>query len=164
MNWIAIDMDGTVANCDHRLSYILDMDTGMKLPGKQRNYAKFLDPDLVRLDPPIQSNIERIVQEYLRPYNAVPVFITGRPSTLRETCWMWIFEHFTWWYPENKLVMLYTRDKDDHRHDGTTKKELMDKAIADMGCKPLYAFDDRDSVIEPWKAMGIDVIDVKEWL
>jgi hypothetical protein len=49
---------------------------------------------------------------------------------------------------------LYMRPARDSRDDGIVKSELLDRIIAD-GYEPWLAIDDRDRVVEMWRARGL---------
>lgn len=156
--WIAVDLDSTVANCDHRLVYILDMKTGIKLPKNQRNYNKFYQNCIA--DAPIEFTIKFLFDRYPRDMFDW-VFITGRPEKMRAETVEWIVTHLDYDTPSFNL---YMRQEGDSRVDGLTKGELMDGAIADLGCPPVACFDDRKSVIDAWRSRGLNVYDAKEIL
>lgn len=154
--WIAVDLDSTIANCDHRLVHILDMKTGIKLPKNQRSYTKFYQNCIA--DTPIDFMIEFLSDRYPRDMFDW-VFITGRPEKMRTETVEWLVTHLGY---EAPTFSLYMRQEGDSRVDGVTKGELMDGAIADLGSVPVACFDDRKSVIDSWRAKGLTVHDVKE--
>lgn len=160
--WIAIDLDGTVANCDHRLKYILNMETGEKLPRGQRNYAKFFADCIA--DTPIESVINYLHRAFPRDIFEW-VYITGRPESMRAESVEWLVTHIE---TEGPNFSLYMRQEGDTRVDGVTKSELMQGAVMDRDqyrsiadSMPTACFDDRKSVIDAWRAMGNNVIDSK---
>jgi hypothetical protein len=53
------------------------------------------------------------------------------------------------------------RRRGDKRADFIVKGELLDKIIAD-GWQPIMAFDDRNQVVQMWRARGIPCAQVAE--
>lgn len=153
--WIAIDLDGTVADCSHRLHHIIDPATGKKVPHKQRRYDLFhknSDKDL-----PIKAAIDYIKKNY--PQDKFSwVFITGRPDTMRMDSFYWIMLNMT---KDRGVNPIFMRKASDMRPDEITKRELMEIAIETFGCKPIIAFDDREGVIKAWRELGVEVFDSK---
>jgi hypothetical protein len=155
LKWMAIDMDGTVADCDHRLKHILDLETGKKLPGHKRDYKKFFSG--AQADTPLYDQIE-IIQKVLEELKAFPVFITGRPS--REMYFdsvIWISKHLPFVGDGYNIMM---REHLDRRPDYETKADLMRKAMDIFGGAPVAWAEDRYGVAKVWadiapKALGI---------
>ena len=89
-NCIIIDIDGTIADCEHRL-YLIH--------GEDKRWDEFFET--AYLDVPMKKNIQ-FIKNMCKKYKARPVFITGRRS---ETDWSgncivrrdtlrWIEKHF----------------------------------------------------------------------
>lgn len=57
--------------------------------------------------------------------------------------------------------MLYMRKEGDHRPDFKVKRDLLAALKAD-GYEPIMAFDDRDQVVEMWRAEGIPCAQVAD--
>ena len=146
--WLAIDLDGTVADCDHRLGYILDMETRKKLPSRERDYNMFYKNSF--LDEPIYHMI-KMIKDHAIEHDAKLVFITGRPERMKGDSLSWIAKHI------NPAVMsgdLFMRKENDYRPDGVVKGELMYCAMECMGMEePVVAYDDRDTVLRVWNKM-----------
>lgn len=140
--WIAVDLDGTVANCDHRLKFIMNLDTCEKLPSKQRNYNKFFENCIE--DEPIIANI-RLVKQYIKTGHSV-TFITGRPEKMLEESCLWIEKHIT------DDFSMFMRRNDDYRPDYETKMDLMVDAVYSWGNTPVAFFEDRPMVFKKWNA------------
>lgn len=139
--WMAIDLDGTVANCDHRLKYILNMETGERLPRKERNYEKFFSNCIE--DKLILHNAGLIMTNYFW-FKYYPVFITGRPEKMMEETVQWIEKNlFT-------KFDIHMRKDGDYRPDYVTKAELMEAVIREWDRKPVMAFEDRPKVADAW--------------
>lgn len=156
--WIAIDLDSTIANCDHRLKFILNMETGAKLHKKERNYDKFFSNCI--LDLPLVKNIEFLEQRYPLEFFEW-VFITGRPEKMRDESVEWILTHTPILTSD---FYLYMRQEGDNRVDNITKSELMRGAIQDLGDNPVACFDDRPGVRDAWNEIvaGTIIVDLNE--
>jgi hypothetical protein len=78
------------------------------------------------------------------------VYLTGRPHRVRHQTEEWLWDHAL---PKGELIM---RRDGDHRPDTLTKRELLDKIIADGGVVA-GVFEDRPSVCRVWREMGLTV-------
>jgi len=105
-NIILCDIDGTVANNDHRQHF---------LEGK-KDWDGFFS-ELVN-DLPIQIIIDKVIQEQASGKEIV--FLTGRPERYRYSTTLWLKEHFVF---ESKLLM---RNDGDQRNKLKIKKEIFE--------------------------------------
>lgn len=138
---IILDLDGTVADCTHRLHHI---------KGENRDYKAFYDA-LVD-DKPIQHIIDIVKALHLSQEYMIFV-VTGRPIThLRETQ-LWLNEHFV---PFHAVFM---RPENDFRKDYIVKKEILDK-IRNEFWEPTAVLDDRQSVCDMWRENGVPCLQV----
>lgn len=142
---IIYDIDGTIANGDHRLHLI-------KTAPKQWD-AYF---DLCAGDAPIAHMID-LVRALDRDF--VSVFATGRAERCRRQTESWLIEHraYTGRYP----LRLYMRADGDHRNDDILKIEMLARIRAD-GLEPVMVFEDRKRVVDAWRAAGIPCAQVAE--
>lgn len=133
---IILDLDGTVADCTHRLYYI---------EGENRDYNSFFDSMVD--DEPIHPIIDLVrtlalSQEYLI------IAVTGRPITHLRQTHLWLTENFI---PYHAIFM---RPADDYRKDTVIKKEILDMIRKEFG-EPEFALDDRPDVLRMWRSEGI---------
>lgn len=142
---IIFDIDGTLANGDHRLHLI------QQEPKQWDAYFDLCDGDA-----PINHMI-RLLRILEREY--VPVFVTGRAARWRVKTEQWLARHgaATGRYP----LRLYMREDGDHRDDHVLKIELLAQLRAD-GFDPLMVFDDRARVVKAWRAAGVPCAQVAE--
>ena len=139
---IVFDIDGTLANIEHRLDYVRC---------KPKNWAAFdagIPNDKVNL--PVAA-----VFFSLRDAGHDIVLASGRNERSREATMRWL--------GENKLIgydILYMRKADDFRADDIVKQEILDEIIRDYGKKPDMVFDDRPRVVRMWRDNGIFVFNV----
>jgi predicted secreted acid phosphatase len=76
---IVLDIDGTIANNDHRAHHV---------DGEKKDWATFLKPHLVAKDVLIEGAQRAL--EHFRKLNYRIIFLTGRNESLRETTTEWI--------------------------------------------------------------------------
>lgn len=137
------DLDGTLANCDHRLHHIRD-----KSPKDWDAYFAECAGD---------APITHMVELALTLWHAGEeiIYVTGRSDQCREETVAWLDKQGL---PNEPL---YMRKKGDHRNDDILKIELLAQARAD-GWEPVMAFEDRSRVVAAWRAAGIPCLQVQE--
>lgn len=135
------DIDGTLADCSHRIHYI-------------QSQPKLWDEFFAQchLDKPIPHIIDLARRLYV---TAPIVFVSGRSDQCREQTEQWLQEHGLPFSP------LYMRTEGDHRDDDIIKLELLAQLRAD-GFEPIMAFDDRNRVVAAWRSAGIPCAQVAE--
>lgn len=136
MRCYIFDIDGTLADCGHRLHHI------QKQP---KDWDAFFAE--THNDAPIEHMIDIFLA--IEDVRCV-VFVSGRPERTRTVTENWLVEHvLTCGEPS-----LYMRADGDHRDDDIVKIELLAQIRAD-GYEPIMAFDDRTRVVNAWRAAGI---------
>lgn len=137
MRCYIFDIDGTLADCSHRLHHI------QKQP---KDWDAFFAE--THNDAPIEHMIHLLwaVDEFTRV-----VFVSGRPESTRQATTNWLIEHDA---VLSGAPTLYMRADGDHRDDDIVKIELLAQIRAD-GYEPIMAFDDRTRVVNAWRAAGI---------
>lgn len=137
------DIDGTLANIDHRLQYVRS---------KPRNYNAF------RLGIPNDKVVEQVAalaDELLAGGNEI-ILVSGREDGEgRKLTEKWLVDNGIIY---NDLLM---RPEKDYRPDDIIKKEILDKLTA-MGKRPFAVFEDRKRVKKMWVENGIFVFDVNQ--
>lgn len=154
---IIVDIDGTLADCAHRLHFIKD---------KPKNWPAFFDA--CGEDTPIKTVLAmvhslRVGQPYAMSDNRL-IFCSGRPERTRAMTVRWLLEN-------NLLAKtpgeeghgwpLYMRADNDFREDSIIKRELLAKIRAD-GFDPVLAVDDRARVCKMWREEGLVCAQVAE--
>jgi phosphoglycolate phosphatase-like HAD superfamily hydrolase len=142
MDCYIFDIDGTLADCSHRLHFI---------QGVPKLWDAFFEACVD--DKPIEHVIH--MADSLWISGAAIVYVSGRSDQVRRSTLDWLREHGL---PAGKL---YMRKQGDHRPDHVVKMELLDQLIAD-GYKPRMAFDDRNQVVKMWRERGIPCAQVAE--
>lgn len=139
---IIFDLDGTLANLEHRLHYIT---------GKKQQWDAFslaCDKDSV-IEP--VANVFKI----LKKAGCRIIICSGRGDIA--------FDKTTKWLAYNSLTpdKIYMRPEGDYSCD-TDLKERMYKQILKDGYKPELVFDDREKVVKKWRELGLICCQVAE--
>lgn len=131
---IAFDLDGTLANIEHRLHYIQN---------KPKDWPAFFLACVD--DAPIPSMID-VCRAMIIAGHAVDIW-SGRSDVVRAQTEAWL----------NKYAIgyrsLYMRKDGDYRKDCIVKAEWLN-ALMHVG-RPELAFDDRQQVVDMWREHGI---------
>lgn len=135
MKCYLFDIDGTIADCSHRIHLI---------QRQPRDWRTFFA--LCRNDAPIPHIIE-LAKVLLRDEQRI-VFVSGRSEECRGHTEDWLERHGL---PAGPL---YMRKEGDHRDDDIIKIELL-AMVRGAGFDPIMAFDDRDRVVAAWRKAGI---------
>ncbi len=139
-NIIICDIDGTIADCEHRLHHV---------DGATKNWDMFfsqMSDDILRSD-----IYDRVIDDSI-VNNADIMLVTGRPSKYREETENWLKRNGV------EYMHLFMRSQNDRRPDTVVKQEIYDKYLKHYNVIRVY--DDRPSVIDMWKSNNLDVVDV----
>lgn len=142
MRCYIFDIDGTIADQSHRFHHI------EKAPKDWRSYFAACGDDA-----PIMHVIE--LARDLFSAGAAILYVSGRSDECRAETQAWLTRHRL---PPGKL---YMRKAGDHRNDDILKAELL-AGIRSEGYEPRMAFDDRNRVVESWRANGVPCAQVAE--
>lgn len=156
-NIVVSDMDGTLADCEHRREYS---------HGEKKDWNKFfeLTPfDTLRSEVLNQINDVRTVYEDIvrtnnrgikyRVGTILPlIIVSARPERCRKDTEEWL--------EKNKVQydMLLMRPDSDSRDDTVVKAEIYDKYLSKMNILEWY--DDRPKIIRMLRTKGVNVKDV----
>ena len=140
--YVVVDIDGTIANCEHRVHHLLQE------PKDWDSYFSKCDGD-----EPIQPIIDIVRSFYLGDWEVI--FCTGRRDSERGKTETWL--------NRNCLIFgtLLMRKTGDHRHDTIIKPELLARA----GITPkntAFILEDRNSVVKKWRELGFTCLQVAE--
>lgn len=141
-NIILCDIDGTVANNDHRQHF---------LEGK-KDWDGFFSE--LSNDMPIIPIINLVNREHANGNEIV--FLTGRPERYRYSTTLWLKEYFDF---EFRLLM---RKNNDQRNKLEIKKEIFKNNFEPE--KIFCCYENDNKLIEMWINLGIKVIDVNKLL
>ena len=138
------DIDGTLANNDHRRHYI-ERETGKK-DWKSFNDNMHLDTTCT----PVVTMLHAV-----KAAGLTIVLATGRGEEHREVTEKWLKKHFIGY------DILMMRPAKDYRPDTEIKREMLDKMRADL-IEPHFIVDDRNSVVAMWRDAGFTVFQVAD--
>lgn len=137
---ILCDIDGTLANCDHRRHWV---------KSKPRNWpafeAQMCNDTLIE---PVAITIKAL---FAASHNILLCSARGEQS--RVITEQWLSKH------DIPYSSLYMRKEGDYRDDQIVKTELLAQIRSD-GWNPIFVFDDRPKVIDAWRAAGLFVFNV----
>ena len=139
---VVFDIDGTLANIEHRLDYVRS---------KPKNWKAF-DAGIPndKVNPPVAEVFLQMVEE-----GHHVILASGRNERSRQATEDWLRKNSLAGYQK-----LYMRKADDFRGDDIVKQEILDEIVADYGKKPDMVFDDRPRVVKMWRDNGIFVFNV----
>lgn len=129
---VIVDIDGTIAKCGDRDIY---------------------DGSKAHLDTP-HLDVINIIDAYRFEYGFKAIIMTGRSEEHREVTEAWVRDYFG-----NPPV--HMRPAGDKRRDDIVKHELFNHHIRGK-YNIAAAFDDRNQVVELWRAMGIRCFQVAD--
>ena len=113
------DIDGVLADCEHRLHYLKDKD-----------YDRFYSADAMAGDRPIKDGFELLKTFYKA--DADVLFFTGRPERTRQTTEEWL----RYYLPDDlyyrTVQMLMMRKDGDYRPSPIVKREMFDRMRLNM--------------------------------
>jgi len=154
---IICDIDGTIADVRHRLHYIQNEDgTKKKKPDWDAFHAACVDDkpflDVIRVVDALRIGTCGCGYGRLDLY-----FLSGRNDVARKQTEKWLDDHE---FPHYKALVM--RKAGDRRPDTEIKLEM----IRQLGLTPndvLCIFDDRQCVVDMWRANGYRVMQVAAW-
>lgn len=127
---IVIDIDGTLANNDHRSHFIEKQEPA--------DWTSFLRADLVAKDVPIEKT-KRALQKLVELKSTI-VFLTGRNEGLREVTKQWLFEHYDLDVKDEQLIM---RPVGNMLNATQFKGEKIPEILRDFGSEAVFIDDDK---------------------
>ena len=163
---ILCDLDGTLADVNHRLHFINNPD-GTKKTRKESDWDSF-HTECIN-DAPNRDVIE-IMESLIRgawmgcnicgSYERKVYFLSGRNDVVRAETVEWLQKHVheDWDYEE----LLIMRKNGDFRPDTEVKLEM----VQELGLTPddvLCILDDRQCVVDMWRANGFRCLQVEAW-
>lgn len=136
---IIVDIDGTLANCSHRLHH---------LPNWDAFFGAMAD------DQPIWPVIELACVYYTEGW---PVILcSGRPEKYRKVTEAWLSTY------DVMYSVLYMRPDGDHRPDTQVKRDILNQIRKEDIYNPVLAIDDRPSIVQMWREEGLICL-ANEW-
>lgn len=133
---VICDIDGTIAECAHRRHLVEDK--------KHKNFEKFYS--LCGMDDPIWPVINAF--NALQQAGYLGVLCTGRSDNWKAATLGWLAKH------DVRYTAIYMRVHGDYRPDDIVKLEMLE-AIRNDGYNPAIVIDDRNKVVNMWRAQGL---------
>lgn len=166
---IVFDIDGTLANADHRLHFIKDEDFFVApdrnpLVPRKPDWDTFLSDEQVAKDTPMPQTWD-ILGSLLEDHHRV-IFITGRKEESRRMTYQWLttccpVRAMAWnYWSKNRNSggitgpIIYMRKSGDRRPSHVVKEKSLMTARAD-GFNPTLVFEDRKNDTEMWRRNGL---------
>lgn len=136
------DIDGTLADCSHRLHFIQQ-----EKPDWDAFYKDCVN------DKPILPVVE--LAQVLKDSYQDLIFVTGRPTKYANETIEWLCNTL-----ETDYIKLYMRDDGDHRPDYVIKKEIYEKYLTDYCIDGV--FEDRKQCVDMWRSLGLTCYQVAD--
>lgn len=146
-NIAIVDIDGTVADINHRLHYIR-----RQKPDWDSFFAACVD------DRPIEQ-IVRLVRA-LHEAGLEIAFLTGRSDIVRDETEQWLRDN-VFYGAKNPDFQLIMRKAGDHRPDDLVKYELYMENIHRV-YNVEFVLEDRSRVVKMWRDAGLTCLQVAE--
>lgn len=140
---VVFDIDGTLANNDHRRSFVESS------PKDWKTYNKKMNKDTLFKD------IANLLGTLSMSNNIV--LCTGREEVFRTVTEDWLDKYNLY----QDCDALYMRKEKDYRPDSIVKVEMLKQVEAEWS-RPWLWFDDRKQVVDAIRAQGIRVLQVQE--
>jgi hypothetical protein len=140
-NCAIFDIDGTLSDCAWRAAKLNHKDYGKNT---SEQWAEFFAG--IPHDKPIMPVVDLLRQ--IRHGQRSIVLCTGRSENNRAATMAWLFKYGV---PYDQI---YMRKQDCYRPDDIVKSELLDQILAD-GWIPQIVFEDRQHVVDMWRARGL---------
>jgi hypothetical protein len=147
---IICDLDGTLANCEHRVHHVRD---------KPKNWDAFYKG--VK-DDGVNEVVDSILHCMLTPDDMGSVghhiiFCSGRPERCRADTESWINRNTSFYVRKAPYTLLMRKDG-DFRADYIVKQEILDTHIDKD--RVLFCLDDRQQVVDMWRRNGLVCLQV----
>jgi len=138
---VIFDIDGTLANCEHRRHFV---------SGKKKDFKAFYDEMA-------KDSVKPLIRGLCNMYymnNWHVIICTGRPERYRAITEKWLKDHGVM-YKE-----LHMRPEDRECDPDFEVKEDMLHSILERGIDVVLAVDDRDQVVKMWRHWAITCLQV----
>jgi hypothetical protein len=141
-NVFLCDLDGTVADCSHRLHFIKD---------KPKNWKAFF---AACIDDKLIFEVAYLIR-VLADAGKTIVYMSGRSDEVRSQTEDWLSKNHL---PVGKL---YMRRAGDYRVDSVVKSEMLDAVLEKHPAWTIAGvFDDRQQVVDMYRSRGFRVYQV----
>ncbi|MCP4914848.1 MAG: hypothetical protein GY909_17145 [Oligoflexia bacterium] len=132
---IIVDIDGTLADVDHRVHFV------QSEPKDWKNFNLNMIHDKLN-----HWCLEIIKKFHQDDYEII--LLTGRTDDFRQETEKWMKDH------QVPFHQLFMRAESDRREDSEVKKDIYLNQIAPTH-KTLFVLEDRLSVVKMWRSIGV---------
>ena len=159
--FILCDLDGTLADVNHRLHYIKNPDGTLK-PYAERDWDGF---NAACVDDKPNEDVIEVLRSLLCGARDRQVYIlSGRNDVVRDETLEWLEEHVfrKWENGYQHFTLPIMRRADDRRPDTEIKLEM----VRELDLTPddvLCVLDDRQCVVDMWRENGFRCLQVDAW-
>lgn len=145
---VIVDIDGTLANADHRMPLVLEPEA---YPGARQALRADADWDrfwsLLAEDGP-ELGVIALTNAMHAAGHRVLLF-TARPERFRAVTEAWLRRHGVCYHA------LHMRPVEDaERHDLDVKRDMFARAVGDPK-RVLFVVEDRQAVVDMWRTLGL---------
>lgn len=150
---------GQTIPADKRWCIIADMDGTLTDPSHRRHLVTRPDPDWKAFYD--RQGNDTVCQPVVVAYHAMcelpaisaGIIVSARPSKYRKVTELWLT------FNRIRADRLYMRGEKDKRKDEKVKRDLLVQVRRD-GFEPYCVFDDRNRVVDMWRAEGLTCFQV----
>jgi phosphoglycolate phosphatase-like HAD superfamily hydrolase len=146
---IIFDIDGTLANSDHREHIV-----NLAATRSEVDWDEYFDAS--RHDPP-HYEIQWLNHIMADRDDTELVVLTARPTYCRDMTEQWLKDHDI---AHSELIMKDPLPDGEYDKDYVFKEKVLDQLIA-QGRKPFMVFEDRQNVVDMWRSRGIKCLQVQ---
>tara|TARA_B100000745_G_scaffold300430_1_gene254365 strand:+ start:25 stop:927 length:903 start_codon:yes stop_codon:yes gene_type:complete len=144
MDAILFDIDGTLANVEHRLHH---------LHGVRKDWDSFF---AAQTDDPVIEPIAWLAKRCFDIYREhALIIVTARPEQYRAQTQKWLEKHLI------QHHMMFMRQDGDFRPDYLVKRDILENILS-SGFEPFLVIDDRPEVVDMWRSYGIKTLQCVE--
>ena len=147
---IIFDIDGTLANSDHREHMI----HRALVAREEVNWDEYFEAS--RFDPP-HYEIQWLNHIMAEREDTELIVLTARPDYSRDMTEEWLTQHDI---AHSELIMKDPLPDGSYDKDYIFKEKVLDQLIA-QGRKPFMVFEDRQNVVDMWRNRGIKCLQVQ---
>jgi hypothetical protein len=137
MRYIICDLDGTLANVDHRREYF---------PDGKLNWKKFHSEII---NDSVNKWCELILNKFFFDKDLEIILLSGRSEDYRDVTLEWLKKH------NINYHYLFMRKSKDNRKDSIVKEELYEECKKRFTGEVLFVIDDRQQVVDMWRKKGL---------
>jgi len=145
MKVMIFDIDGTLANCEHRLHHV------RKSKGEKKNYAAF---EREMINDTLIDEVAMFYDLMVADDNIQVILLTGRGEKSRGDTEQWFLDNDL---PLMPLIM----KRHSHEPDVEFKSRMYDHIVEKYG-EVIGIWEDRERVVKMWNERGVFVYDVAQ--